>query len=289
MSLIDRTWKNLRRSPYQSLAAIIIMIVTFLITSAFILRAVISQRAITSLAKQPKLLIFFQQDITSEDQIKDMEDGLKATGYTTDIKFVTKEEANAIYQELNKDDPLLLELVTPDILPASVEVSLSDSRYLSEVVKTVKDDQRIFDIASPEEVVKNLISITGTIRIFGTILILVLILESILVIIMITAMRIAIRREEIQIMSLVGASSWYIRKPYLAEGAIYGFIGAAISVIVIYALLFSFTPALARYFAGAQIFPIPIWQLAIIAIFQIILGVGVGTLGSFLAVLRYLR
>lgn len=289
MSLIDRTWKNLRRSPYQSLAAIIIMIVTFLITSAFILSAVISQRAITYLEKQPKLLIFFQQDITSEDQIKDMEDGLKATGYTTDIKFVTKEEANAIYQELNKDDPLLLELVTPDILPASVEVSLSDSRYLSEVVKTVKDDQRIFDIASPEEVVKNLISITGTIRIFGTILILVLILESILVIIMITAMRIAIRREEIQIMSLVGASSWYIRKPYLAEGAIYGFIGAAISVIVIYALLFSFTPALARYFAGAQIFPIPIWQLATIAIFQMILGVGIGTLGSFLAVLRYLR
>lgn len=289
MRLTDRTWKNLRRSPYQSMAAIIIMIVTFFITSIFILSAVLSQRAITHLEKQPKLLIFFEPNITSITQISDVEEKLKSTGYVNEIKFVTKEEANAIYQELNKNDPLLLELVTPEILPASIEIELTDSRFLSQVVEVVKDDKRIFDIASPEEVVNNLVSITQAIRVFGGALILVLVLESILVIIMITAMRIAIRREEIQILGLIGASPWYIKKPFLLEGAIYGFIGSVISIVIVYAILFSATPSLTRYFAGVPILPLPLWQLGAIAAGQILIGTGIGTMGSFLAVLRYLR
>ncbi len=289
MSLLKRALKNIRRSPYQSVAVVIIMAVTFLIITVFVIAAVISQRSIAYLESQPKLLIFFQQDITGEDQIKDIKDKLLTTGLVSQIDFISKEDALATYRQLNKDDPLLLELVTPDILPASIEVSLTNPKAMSQLVALVKDDKRVFDITSPEDVVRNLVALTTKIKIFGGLLILILVLDSVLVVLMSTAMRIAIRREEIQIMSLIGASNWYIRKPYLIEGAIYGLAGALIAVVVVYGLLIAFNPTLVNYFVATHIYPLPLWLLVVIAVVEVLAGAGLGILGAFLAVIRYLR
>lgn len=289
MYLLKRTFKNIRRNPYISLAVVVIMVVTFLITTVFVIAAVVSQRAINYLEKQPKLLVFFQQEISQEEQILDLEGRLKSTGLVENIDFISKEEANNIYRQLNKDDPLLLELVTPEILPASIEISLKDARSVSQLVELIKDDDRIFDVASPEDVVKNLVSITTKIRIFGSILILLLLLDSILVVLISTAMRVAIRREEIQIMNLVGATGWYIRKPYLLEGAIYGFFGAAIGIVIVYIFIFSFMSTLTSYFVGTKIFPLPWWQFMLIGLGEIVVAVFLGIFGSWLAVFRYLR
>jgi cell division transport system permease protein len=289
MKILDTVWKHLRRSPYQTISAILIMVVTFLIATSFLLTGIVSQKIVSYLEQQPKLLIFFQPEIGSEDEIIDLEDVLRSSQKVKEIKFVSKEDASAIYHEINKNDPLLLELVTPDILPASIEVSLFDSRDLSSIVSLIKDDVRVFNISSPEEVAKNLITFTTIFRIIGGGLIVVLILESILVVLMVTAMRIAVRRDEIQILSLIGASNWYIRKPFLAEGAIYGFLGSLIALIIIYIILFSISPALSSYFRGASIFPLSPVTLILVAFLEIILGTLIGVAGSAVAVWRYLR
>jgi cell division transport system permease protein len=102
-------------------------------------------------------------------------------------------------------------------------------------------------------------------------------------------MKIALRREEIEILKLIGASNWYIRTPFLLEGAFYGGIGAIISWIISYLLLLYATPFLTSFLLGIPILPVsPIFMLTLLS-GLVLVGAGVGVGGSLLAVWRYLK
>ena len=86
---------------------------------------------------KPQITVYFQ-DKTSEDVIHTLENELTATGKTVSIKYLTKDDALALYREQNKSDPLLLEMVTADILPASLEVSATEPNFLSDLEEVIK-------------------------------------------------------------------------------------------------------------------------------------------------------
>ena len=111
---IQTVAKYIRRSPYQSIAAILIMSLTFLTIAVFSIITIISIRVINYFETRPQLSVFFKQDASSED-INSLRRELDATGKIKNIKFVSKDEALSIYKQQNKDDPLLLDLVTSDI------------------------------------------------------------------------------------------------------------------------------------------------------------------------------
>lgn len=122
MKHVRTTWQHIRRSPYQALAAIGVMTLTFFVTAIFIFIASGSEVVLHWLETRPQVTGFFKEEVTAA-QVDSLKDELNRTGMIADIKYVSKEEALAIYREQNKDDPLLLEMVTANILPASLEVS----------------------------------------------------------------------------------------------------------------------------------------------------------------------
>ncbi len=122
MSFIKTTVQNIRRSPYQAIAAVIIMTLTFLVVSFFAFLLVGSSRIIQYFESKPQVTVFFRNEAKQED-INSLENKLKEEGRVSSVKFVSKKEALAIYKEQNKNDPLLLDLVTADILPSSLEIS----------------------------------------------------------------------------------------------------------------------------------------------------------------------
>jgi len=117
-------------------------------------------------------------------------------------------------------------------------------------------------------------------------------LVSLVIILSIIAMRISARREEINIMQLVGATPWYIRAPFVLEGVCYGFVGSFVGSTIGF-LVFFFSP----YFQNSIFNPLfglpvsPFNPLILIIVFVTLVFVGIilGGLGSFLAVFRYLR
>src|SRR5579872_3773244 len=129
-------WNHIRRSPYQAMAAILIMMLTFLAVSVFTILVVGSSGVISYFESKPQVTAFFKDDATSS-QIESLQNDLKATGKVSSIKFVSKDQALQIYRQQNKNDPLLLELVTADVLPASLEISsnnLADLASLSNFI-----------------------------------------------------------------------------------------------------------------------------------------------------------
>ncbi|OGD95245.1 hypothetical protein A3F02_03180 [Candidatus Curtissbacteria bacterium RIFCSPHIGHO2_12_FULL_38_9b] len=288
MNQVNKTIKLLRRSPYQALAAALAMSLTFFITSVFIILVIGGQIILNYIEQRPQVIAFFHDD-TTEGQINEIIQQINNTDLTTNVKYVTKEEALAIYRERNKDDPLLLESVSADFLPASIDISVKKASDIENITKLVKERKEIDKVITPENLVEQLVKWTKTIRFGGIIFVSSLLSISFLIVIMVIGMRIAIRRDEISIMSLVGATKWFIARPFFIEGAIYGLVGATISVLLVYVIILSYSPNIQEFLGPIQVFPInPLFFIYLWA-GEALVAATVGICGAALALYRYLK
>lgn len=285
---LKTAWTHIRRSPYKALAAVGIMTLSFFIASVFVLTATGLQTILHYFETRPQVTAFFKDEITTE-QAEGLKVKLAKTGKIKDVTYISKEEALEIYREQNKDDPLLLEMVTAKILPASLEVSTVDLSYLKEIAQILQEEPGVEEVIFQEDIVQSLHRWTSALRKVGMVLIGALGLVSFLIILIIIGMKVALHREEIEILQLLGASSWYIRAPFVLEGVFYGLVGAFLGWGISYVCLLYSTPFLVDFLAGMPIFPIPIFFMLLILGVELLAGVLMGIFGSLLAVKRYLK
>ncbi|MFH1536067.1 MAG: permease-like cell division protein FtsX [Patescibacteria group bacterium] len=280
--------RNIRRTPFQALAALMIMFLTFLALQVFIILAAGSQAALRYFESKPQVIAFFKEGTTNQDVLA-IENALSKETKVTNTKFVSKDEALAIYQEKNKNDPALLELVTANILPASLEISTKEPQDLAEIAEILKREPVVSDTIVPEDVVQTLTSVTSIIRIVGSITVGFLMIFATLVIVMIIGFKIRLKRNEIEIMRLLGASPSFIRNPFILEGIFYGVAGAALAWSLSYSLLWYFTPFLQGYLGEVGLLPVNFLFMLELLGSSLIAAFIVGSLGSFAAVRRYLK
>lgn len=282
------TWKNIRRSPYQAFAAVLIMMLTFIVVSSFTFLLVGSSKVISFLESKPTLTSFFRNEAKQED-INKLEKNLKATGKVASVKFVSKQDALKIYRQQNKNDPLLLDLVTEDILPASLEISAIKIEDLSVINGILNANPIVDKVIYQKDVVSRLISWTNAMRSIGLGLIITLSVVSVFIMVTIIGIKISQKKEDIEIMRLIGASGWYIRWPFIFEGVFYGILGATLGFGITTGFIWYATPFLASFLKDIPVFPIPpIFLLEVLGI-EFAIGVVLGAFSSFLAVLRYLK
>lgn len=280
--------KNIRRSPFQALAACMIMFLTFFALLTFLILAAGSQAILRYYESKPQVIVFFK-DATTEADVAAIQNALKKEPRVTNTKYVSKEEALKIYRQRNKNDPTLLELVTANILPASLEISTVTPEDLAPVANILKREPVVEEVVVPEDVVQTLTSATTIVRLVGGATVLFLILFSILIILMVIGFKIRLKRAEIEIMRLIGASSQFIRMPFVLEGVFYSLVGAISAWVLVYALIWYFTPFLQGYLGEIQLLPVnPLLMLALLGCALVVASI-IGSLGSLAAVRRYLH
>ncbi len=285
---IEFTRRNIRRTPFQALAALMVMFLTFLALQTFVILAAGSQASLRYFESKPQVIAFFKDGTTDQD-VSAIENALKQEGRVTGTRFVSKEEALQIYREKNKKDPMLLELVTANILPASLEISTQTPQDLQPIAEILKKEPVVSEVIVPEDVVATLTSVTQIIRVVGGATVGFLMVFATLVIIMVIGFKIRLKRTEIEIMRLLGASSSFIRSPFILEGLFYAVAGTVLSWTISYALLWYLTPFLQGYLGEVKLLPVnPLFMLTLLG-GSLSLACFVGGLGSFAAVRRYLK
>lgn len=288
MRALKTAWKHIRRTPYQALAAILIITQAFIVISVFTFVILGSAKIISYFESKPQVIAFFKDEAKQED-IDSLKESIQATGKVSKIKFVSKQEALKIYQQQNRDNPLLLDLVTADYLPASLDISTTKIEDLSGIFDLLKSSSIVKEVAFQKDIVATLTSWTNAIRKIGLALIFVLALDSIAIMVIIIGIKIANRREEIEIMRLLGASSWYVRWPFLYEGIFYGLCGSLIGWVVASGSLLYFTPFLVSFLGNIPLLPVsPVFLLELLGV-ELCLAIVLGTVASFIAVFRYLK
>ncbi|HSX08945.1 MAG TPA: permease-like cell division protein FtsX [Candidatus Saccharimonadales bacterium] len=280
--------KHIRRSPYQSLAAIFIMVLTFLSISVFAFIVFGSSSVINFFESKPQVTAFFKDGATTQN-IQDLRNQLDQSGMVASSKYISKEQALEIYKQQNKNDPLLLDLVTADILPASLEISTVKIEDLGPVSDTLSKSPYVSEVIYQRDIVSTLTRWTNAARIIGIILIVVLTVVSIFIMMTVIGFKVSQKRDEIEIMKLLSATNMYIRLPFMVEGIIYGVVGTFIGWVIASGGLLYFSPYLESFLKGIPIFPIsPLFFVAIL-VGELTLAVLLGVLASSLAVLRYLK
>lgn len=259
---------NIRRMPYKSLVAITIISITFFVAYTFSLLIVGSQQVLEFFEARPTLMAFFTVK-SEEEEINQVKRELEQLDYIDEIKLVSKEEALTYYQE-QQDNPLLLELVTADILPASIEISTVDPDNLIKLEKQLIKYDQIDEIVLQRDVIEQLTQWTYSLRLVGITLTSILAVLSLAIIISIISFKIANQSKFVSILRIIGAGSGYILTPYVYEGVIYGLVGSLVGWGAVYACLLYFTPWLQSILGQIIQFPLP-WEF-----FAFQLGIGTG-------------
>jgi len=290
MNIWQKTIILIRRNPFQNLAAIMATTLTLLVISVFVLISYGSIKILEYFESAPQAIAFFKpgKDLT-DINIINIRAQLEKTGKLNEFRYVSTKEAEAIYKEKNKDNPLLLELVDSNILPASIEISAKDLKNLKELKEILSTQEGVEEVVYYEDIVNNLSRWINNIKIVGAVIIIYLMIESILVILVIIGMQIANKKDEIEILRLIGATSWFIRKPFIATGIIYGLLSSFLAWGLSYLLLLYSTPFLADWLGEIPLLPVS-WILMLILLGgELILGVFIGSIGGFLATRRFLK
>ena len=144
---IKTALSRIRRSPYQAFAAISIMTMTLFLASVFTLVAIGSDVVLKFFETRPQVNAYFKQDyVPNNSEVARISAQLEATGLVDEVRYVSKEEALKNYKQFNQTDPLLLEAVTSQMLPASLDISAKDPTNLRQVSDIIKKEPNIDDV-----------------------------------------------------------------------------------------------------------------------------------------------
>ena len=214
---------HIKRAPFQATSAMFVLALTFFVMTLVSVLTYSSGKIIKHFETRPQVIAFLKDDIPV-DAISAMQNKLEDDMRVRDVSYVSKEEALSIYKEATADNPLLSELVSPSIFPASLEFSLTDLSKAQEVIDEVKNEGIVEEVgftaslggeSTLEDVVSRLKTVTYYIKLGGGIFAGVLMITSLLVLLVIISMRMTTRRQEIEVLSLIGATSGFIRSPIL--------------------------------------------------------------------------
>ncbi|MBP9738137.1 ABC transporter permease [Candidatus Saccharibacteria bacterium] len=289
------------RNTWLSVAATVVMSITLACILLTMFASYTLNNTVQSFTDKIDVSIFFKPDATKE-QIEDLSSSLRNNSdlEVKEITYISKEEARAIYEESVKDSIAELQALAQsnaDTLPASIRIKTYDTAKLQSVVEVTRSkkyskivDQDSYKDDAKRVAVDRLGNIAKFLRNAG--LVASVLFGSISILVILNTIRMAIfnRKDEIEIMQLIGASKWYIRGPFLVEASIYGAIAGIFASLFFYLVVLGQAPKLGSYVEEirptVERFQNLVWLFvpATIAI-----GVIIGSFSAYLAIRKHLR
>ena len=285
--------QNLKREKLMSLSNITVMTITFLLLGIFINVIVFSQTALKYLEQQAQITVFFKLDLP-EENIQSIRANIAKDSRVSNVSYISKEDAINIFKELNKDQPVLLESITPGILPASLEVSAKNISDLKAMSAEYSKIDGVGEVRFFEDVISRFKLWSTGVYLVGFLFVVAFFVISYSVVIAALRTTINSKGMELEIMKLVGASDSYVKTPLIYQGVFFGVISATISALIILImdiLLYSF----GIFKQGVTLGFLPgiminlIVFAAILVVILIASGFLLGYFGSNSAIKKYLK
>lgn len=298
--LLAEGFRNVLKNKKSTSASLIIMCFTMLIFGIFFMIGENINSIMSQIESAQGIRVFMNE--ISEEQMKSVEASIKAIDGVNRTEFISKEEAlNEMKSRFKENDSLLDVYEENNIFPASYVVTLTDLTKSEEVQQKIWDidkdakedsDKVIKNITSQDKTVTTLINLANGIRIITGVILVFLIIISIFIISNTIKLTVHARRKEISIMKYVGATNNFIRWPFIIEGIIIGILAGALSILVI-GLTYNFVAqeiATSQVVANMGISLLTFSDMfGLLSIVYIVLGVGIGAVGSIISMRKYLK
>src|SRR5918998_3083496 len=283
---LREAFKNTLLNPLMSITAMTTTAVCVLILGVGMLVNAHVEGIINRIGQDVTITAFFPEDV-SQERADEVYSSVEGYPEVSQVTYVSQEEALERFRNTLSDQPEILEGLPSDVLPASLEIQLADSRSSDAVAEKLQAEGFAEgDLLYNQKTIDNLNQATsyvvwalrGATALFFV--------ASVLLIFNTIRLSIFARRQEIEVMKLVGASDSFVRTPFLLEGLVQGLIGASLA-----ALLVVWVNALFVGWAHERLIPVAPEAVSTLLVLVVLISVGaiLGVLGSFLSVRRFLK
>jgi cell division transport system permease protein len=303
MRIIRTGLSNFMRNISLAIAAIAVMVVTLTIVLFSVVTSATLNHTVAQIADKINISIYLNDAVTAEQRTQLM-DSLRQQPQVKSVSYVSKDQALAEYKLANANNKNLLTAIneTGNPLPASVQVDPVDPSKIDQIQRLLKnsDTVKLEDAQAGtsysgdrKEAIDRIARATAILKRVGVVAVALFAAVSMLIIFNTIQMAIFNRRDEITIMRLLGASTSFIRGPFVVESIIYGILSALISVLIVDLLFLVSSSALQASslglldisYASSYFYN----HFLILLTLQLAAGIVIGTASSVVATRRYLK
>jgi cell division transport system permease protein len=289
---VSRAFSNIRQNIFVNILTIVTIAMALLILSLFLLLFVNLEGAADDWSKRVQITAYFDQEL-QPDELNALRGRVQSLTGTDHLAYVSKEEAIGRFRARLKGQESLLDGVTADVLPASFEITLKRASRTSEAIEAyvaaLKNIPGVSEVQYGEEWVKRFNTFMNFMRMVGALLGGFLVLAVIFIVSNTIRLTIYARKEELELLGLVGATRFFIKAPFLIEGVLQGAVGAVLALVVLTGFYMAFLHNAGDFLsfnpaeAGLSFLP-PNYLLGIFGG-----GVALGFLGSLTSLKRFVN
>jgi len=291
---------NFWRNRWLSLAAILVMTITLFVVSFFVIFNYVVTSTTNSIKEKMDLTVYFEDQLP-EDQILELKYQIQVRPEVKSVTYINKDEVYQKWLALRSPERIsdkIKNLITPEDNPLSrnLEIKVIDPKSLEDIYvflteNTQKYQIRSIDYQRTKTTITKLIKITDFSKKFGLIISILFVLIAFLVFLNTIRLTIFTRRDEIEIMRLVGASNNFIRWPFLLESIFSSLFACIISTLLIGLGLYFAQPFVLKYIPELKLdLLILFWKyLGLILAGQLILGMFISVFSSLAFMRKYLK
>jgi cell division transport system permease protein len=233
---LKRALVNVRQNVFVNVVTIGTITLALLIVSLFLLVFVNMENAADNWSERVQVTVYFDREISLAEQVT-LRGKITALPGVSQVGYVSREEAMKRFKSRLRGQETLLEGVRPEVLPSSLEITLKrtsrDTLSVEKVVTALKRIPGITEVQYGEEWVKRFNTFLNFLRLLGALLGAFLVVAVIFIVSNTIKLTIYARRDELEVMALVGATRFFIKAPFLIEGIIQGGAGALLSTALL--------------------------------------------------------
>lgn len=292
---------NFWRSGYVSLASILVMVVTLSVIGSVIFIGAVLNVTMQELRNKVDINVYFVTN-APEDDILTLQTRIESLPEVLNVEYVSREAALDAFKLRHENDQITLQALQElgeNPLGASLNIKAREpsqyegiANFLNEENILSSQGEKIIDKINYFEnrtTIDKLSRIINSVERLGYSLSFALVVVSIIITFNTVRLAIYISREEISVMQLVGASKNYVRGPFVITGVIVGLIGAVITILMFFPVLYFVGGNTENFFIGLNVFDYYLKNFFQISFIVIGAGAGIGAISSYLAVRKYLK
>lgn len=294
--ILNYGFVNFWRNGWPSAATVAIMVLALLVFFWLIVFNVTTEQAVMSIQDKIDISVYFKTD-TPEDEILNIKQSIESLAEVKSVEYISSDRALEKFREDHQDDQVITQAVNElqgNPLVASLNIKANEpsqyadiANYLSAAALARWIDTLSY--AKNQDVINRLVTIINTVNRGGFVLTMILALIAGLVVFNTIRLAIYSSRDEISVMRAVGASNALVRGPFMVEGVIAGVLAAVVSILIAVPTAYAVTPYVGALIPGFNVFQYCYTHLGEFLLYQLLFGIGIGVLSSFVAVRRYLK
>ncbi|WP_062199871.1 permease-like cell division protein FtsX [Massilibacterium senegalense] len=282
--------KSIGRNGWMTFASVSAVTVTLLIVGFFLLVLANFNHMASKIESDVEMSVFLKKD-TSEEQRKALEQKIKQIPEVGEVKYETKEQQlDRLITDFGEDSKTFESLRSENPLLDAYLIKAKDPHDTKKIATQIEKFPNVDKVNYGAKTVERLFSVLKSLRTFGVILIVGLLLTAMFLISNTIKITIFARRKEIEIMRLVGATNSFIRWPFFVEGLMLGVLGSIIPILVV---ILGYTAVYDYLNSSVQallLTMVPVFPLTInISFLLLLLGSLIGIWGSVMSLRKFLK